>query len=241
MRLRFFQKIRVPKAADCAIALALTSSAVLVHANPITPELIRAQADRVEQIFPPGSVTSFERADAAVAQAQSASLRIEWMGYDLEVACYQRFFTQSCLNEVKASVRDSLHKLRSLEIEAEQFKRFERDRQNEQERQRKINQAEREAAALSQEYEQRQREFVQRQEQAQRELAEQDARAIERAAAAEKERARRSARSSELEARQRAEALAEVERQQNVRAFEQKQKEALERQKKMQDKKKSKP
>lgn len=212
-----------------------------MHANPITPELIRAQADRVEQIFPLGSVTSFERADAALGQAQSASLRIEWMGYDLEVACYQRFFTQSCLNEVKASVRDSLHKLRSLEIEAEQFKRFERDRQNEQERQRKINQAEREAAALSQEYEQRQREFVQRQEQAQRELAEQDARAIERAAAAEKERARRSARSSELEARQRAEALAEVERQQNVRAFEQKQKEALERQKKMQDKKKSKP
>ena len=227
------------KAADCAIALALTGLAALVQANPVTTAQIRAQADSVQQVFPAGSIHSFERAEAVLRQVQSSSVRIEWMGYDLEVACYRRFFTQSCLNEVKASVRESLHKLRSLEIEAEQFKRFERDRQNELERQRKINEAEREAATLSQEHEQRQREFVQRQEQAQRELAEQEARAIERAAAAEKERARRTSRSSELEAKQRAEAERVQQRQDNVKAFEQKQKEAVERQNKVQEKKKS--
>jgi hypothetical protein len=210
-----------------------------VHANPVTTENIRAQAESVRSAFPPGSVTSYESAEAVLGLVQNATLRIQWMGYDLGLACYERFFTQACLNAVQSSVRDSLHQLHSLEIEAEQFKRYERDRQNELERQRKINEAEREGLTLSQEHERRQREFTERQEQAQREMALQQAGAVERAVAAEKERARRASRVSEIEARQRAEADAELQRQESVKAFEQKQKQALERQKQMQQKKRS--
>jgi colicin import membrane protein len=237
MRLRLLEKIKVPKVADCAIACALTVISGGGRANSASTEQIRTLADAVQQVFPLGSVTTLELAEAASRAVQSANLRIEWMGYDLELACYQRFFTQACLNEVKASVRDSLHQLRRLDIEAEQFKRYERDRENELERQRKISEAEREALALSQAHEQRQREFAERQAQALREQAEHEARAAERAAAAEQERARRSARAGELEAKRRAEADAAPQRQENVKAFEQKQKEALERQKKMQEKK----
>jgi colicin import membrane protein len=239
MRLLWLQKLKLAMAADCAIACALTGAAGLVLANSVTTEQIRAQADSVQQAFPAGSIQSVERAEAAVRQAQSASLRVEWLGYDLEVACYQRFFVQACLNEARASVRASLHKLRALEIEAEQFKRYERDQKNELERQRKISEAEREAMALSQEYEQRQREFSERQARVQREQEGQQAREAERAAAAEKERVRRSARASELAAKQRAESESAPQRLENVRAFEQKQKEAVERQKKLLEKKKS--
>lgn len=73
--------------------------------------------------YPSGSIRSAEAADQALAEVDRERARIEAEFSDEERACYPRFFTTSCLNMATEQRRHALVQLRSIEVEANAFKR----------------------------------------------------------------------------------------------------------------------
>lgn len=209
------------KGANCAIALCLLSLA--------NPGLAQREP-----------LTSLDQADALLEQIAQERVRLEWQTYDSEVACQQRFFMNACLNKVRRAARTRTASLDEQQVDAEQFKRRERDRQRELERQKKITEAEQESIDMSEEYERRRLDHAQKQAQSARDQAEFEAQAAERAKTAERENQRRGSKAKAQEDKRQQEAEAAEQRANNVKIFEQKQQDALKRQQEMQQRRQQK-
>jgi hypothetical protein len=95
--------------------------------------------------YPSGSIRSEQIADQALKEVEVERRAIETRFAETERACYDRFFATSCVQKAKDARRDSLAKLRAIEVEAHTFKR--RQRADEHERAAAERTAKREAQA----------------------------------------------------------------------------------------------
>ena len=198
-----------------------------------TPEAVRAPAQSLAAAYPANSIQTEMQAAEALQKATSARREVEWQAYDAQMQCQQAFLVTRCVTQVGRAKRDSLAELQRIEIEAEQLRRQLRGQQQEALRQQKIADAERDAQALSAQYQQQRREFEQKQTATQAQQTELNVQSAERAAKAERENQRRAARAAELKAKQVASEADAAQRAKNVADFEQKQKEARERQERL--------
>lgn len=87
---------------------------------------IFAQDVAVVERYPTGSIRTNESADAALADIAKERSSVETR-YTQEVqSCHSRFFATSCIEDAQERRRQALRPLRSIEVEANEFKRRER-------------------------------------------------------------------------------------------------------------------
>lgn len=89
----------------------------------ISPTAAGQGLGKVTDRFPPGSIRSVAQADTALSEAAAEQVEIEARFATEEQACYPNFFTTSCIQQAKDRRRISLSALRQVEIEANAFKR----------------------------------------------------------------------------------------------------------------------
>lgn len=104
-----------------------------------------AQWMTVMERYPAGSIHSEERADQALKDIELERRAIDARFAKSERACYDKFFATDCLQKAKDLRRDALARMRSIEIEANTFKR--RSRAEEREKAAAERTAKREAQA----------------------------------------------------------------------------------------------
>ena len=80
-------------------------------------------ATAVVEHYPAGAIKSVEMADQALTEMSSAKNYIETQSADQQRLCYEKFFTNACLDAIKNKRRLSLKKIRPVEVEANAFKR----------------------------------------------------------------------------------------------------------------------
>ena len=83
-------------------------------------------AESISSRYPAGSIDTVAMADRALAEVRTERPTIRQQLEADEIACYERFFTNLCLNRVEERERSALEQLREVEIEANAFKRRER-------------------------------------------------------------------------------------------------------------------
>lgn len=83
------------------------------------PSAAFAVADR----YPSGSIRSVDEADAALAAAARERAEVKTRYQSEERACHPKFFATDCIEQAKERRRRALSALRSVEIEANTFKR----------------------------------------------------------------------------------------------------------------------
>lgn len=76
--------------------------------------------------FPPRSIDSVERAQAALALVPAARAEIERRTAYQRAQCYENFFTAACLNDLRDSERRAARAVRRVEVEANALLRRER-------------------------------------------------------------------------------------------------------------------
>ena len=91
---------------------------------------VAVYAQDVEQAladaFPPQSITTVERANAALSQVPVARTEIGERSLREKADCYQRFLTTSCLNNVAERERKAKKIVRRVEVEANALLRKEK-------------------------------------------------------------------------------------------------------------------
>lgn len=119
-----------------ACALMLSISACAQEAAFVSGR--QNAADAVAQRYPAGSIANVETADKALADADRERKLVDARYMQEQADCYPKFFTTACLDEAKERHRAALAQLRSVEVEANAFKRkakvIERDRSLEERR-----------------------------------------------------------------------------------------------------------
>lgn len=73
--------------------------------------------------YPAGSIQSIETAERALKDVEQTRLAIEAARQAEEQLCYPKFFTTSCLEQVRERRRDALEKTRPIEVEAHTWQR----------------------------------------------------------------------------------------------------------------------
>lgn len=199
-----------------------------------TPSAAARSVEDMRTRYPQGSLDSVEAAEQAQVDVDSARANLAAQFAVARNACYDRFFTNACINSAKEEQRAGLTVLRPIELEAGAFLRQarvdKRDKaledlriKSEAEAQERLKlQQENEKAAA--------RKAEQRASREQQRQAEEAARA-----GAVDDRVQRH--EEKLQRLREEDARKEQERARNVAAFEEKQKEAAERQKKVAEKK----
>jgi colicin import membrane protein len=143
-------------AAVLAVSFASPSSAqdaaARAQAAPANPSA------GLPQRYPARSIQSVEVADQALADVAKERSRIETQFANDQRACHAKFFMTSCLDTVKEQRRQALAQIRSIEIEANAFKR--QARAAEHDRILTDKRAEQEAAALKRKNDQKDKEGV---------------------------------------------------------------------------------
>ncbi|HEU4620978.1 MAG TPA: hypothetical protein VFS42_02035 [Burkholderiaceae bacterium] len=176
------------------------------------------------------TIATQAQAAAALDDVKRARARIEWLRYDREVECQQRFFASSCASQALAKQREALKQVRVVELEAEQRIRLLRDEAREQKRDEAKRRAEADAAALEATREQRQNDAQRRVDDRERRQTNFDRQAIERARNAEQERTRRQTREAEKARLERDAAQRAARVNENLDVYARKQREAKARQ-----------
>ncbi len=201
-----------------AVACLLVVSSAVAGAAPPDPAAIDALHDR----FAAGSIDSVDRADAAVAATAGAKTTVEKDYKDTARGCLKTVLVNQCIDRARDVRRRRLADIAAVELEADRFKR--RDRSDRLESDRKQRDAERSAKApIDDAQRARSREaYDKRQTQAAHDAVDRDAAAARRSAAGPR---KPPARKKPTEA----EASADV-REKNARAYEAKQREAVEHQ-----------
>jgi colicin import membrane protein len=111
----------------CSFALLMSFMlASLAWAQDAAPGAQAATPSSLAQRYPAGAFQSVEAADHALEETKRERTRIEAQFAQEERACYPKFFTASCLQEAKERRRRALAQLRSIEIDANGYKRRER-------------------------------------------------------------------------------------------------------------------
>ena len=83
----------------------------------------------ISERYPVSSIRSMPDADAALIEVAKERAEIEARYLADEQACHPKFFATSCIEQAKERRRNSLSKLRPVEIEANAFKRQARVRE----------------------------------------------------------------------------------------------------------------
>ena len=102
----------------------LLLSCFVSHAQSITQPGAAEQALATQ--FPPKSIDSVERANAALALVPVARNEIARRVAYLRAKCYEDFFTSSCLNDLRDTERVATKAVRRVEVEANALLRRER-------------------------------------------------------------------------------------------------------------------
>jgi colicin import membrane protein len=110
----------------CRLALAGMLSVMVGCAQTGTPYSTPDSGTAAESIaarYHEGSIRSVEAADQALAEVRAAREKLAPQFAAEERACYERFFTNLCLNDVEERERSAMQQLRRVEVEANAFKR----------------------------------------------------------------------------------------------------------------------
>ena len=100
------------------LVLLLTLSLARVHAQDVSHSLAERYAS--------GSIDTSDIAKAALDDVIDARVEIDRMYSAQRIACYDRFFASSCMNDVREKQRAALSKIRKIEVEANAFLRKEK-------------------------------------------------------------------------------------------------------------------
>lgn len=98
--------------------LALSAALALVALPAVA-----SGTDEVVARYPKGSIDSVRSADAALADVKREREEVEAHAAEAEYACYSKFFSSPCVNKVKEERRADLERLKPIEVEANAFKR----------------------------------------------------------------------------------------------------------------------
>ena len=82
-----------------------------------------ASPEELAQKYPPGSISSVEQADQAIAEVQAERREVEAHHADAQYACYSKFFSSPCVDKAKEARRLALNLIGPIEVEAKAFKR----------------------------------------------------------------------------------------------------------------------
>jgi colicin import membrane protein len=82
-----------------------------------------ASPEELSQKYPSGSIASVEQADRAVAEVQAERKEVEARYADAQYACYSKFFSSPCVDKAKEARRLALNRIGPIEVEAKAFKR----------------------------------------------------------------------------------------------------------------------
>jgi colicin import membrane protein len=80
-------------------------------------------AESIAARYHEGSIQSVETADQALAEVSAERKKITQQFTAAEQSCYDRFFTNLCLDDVEERERSAMQQLRRVEVEANAFKR----------------------------------------------------------------------------------------------------------------------
>jgi hypothetical protein len=100
------------------LVLLLTLLLARVHAQDVSHSLAERYAS--------GSIDTSDIAKAALDDVIDARVEIDRMYSAQRIACYDRFFASSCMNDVREKQRAALSKIRKIEVEANAFLRKEK-------------------------------------------------------------------------------------------------------------------
>ena len=112
------------KFAVLIVAASLSLSYSIVGAQSIAATGAAEQALATQ--FPPQSIETIARANAALALVPDARAEIERRVAYQRAQCYEDFFTSSCLNDLRDSERRANKAVRRVEVEANALLRRER-------------------------------------------------------------------------------------------------------------------
>ncbi len=188
--------------------------------------------------YPANRIDSVVMADRALAEAADARAVLAAKYAAEEGACYSKFFTNACIDSAKERQRLGLAAIRPIELEASAFKRKARVQERDQELAEKQNKAQAKEQAeaperlrLQQENQQR---LTQRADQAARETAQQQAKQASHDGRGPDPRVQQHA--EKLRRQQAEDAASQPEREKNIAAYQEKVRQAGERQKKLAEK-----
>ena len=100
------------------LAFLLSVSLSLAHAQDASQLL----AER----YPPGSITTAARAQLALDDIAGIRADVDRLYSNERLACFDRFFATSCVNDVREKKRAALTKIRTIEFEANALLRKEK-------------------------------------------------------------------------------------------------------------------
>jgi colicin import membrane protein len=100
------------------LVLLMTLSLARAHAQDASQSLAERYAS--------GSIDTSDIAKAALDDVIDARVEIDRMYSSQRIACYDRFFASSCMNDVREKQRAALSKIRKIEVEANAFLRKEK-------------------------------------------------------------------------------------------------------------------
>ena len=110
------------------VAATLLTGCAIVGAQPVaaTGAVTSAAEQALATQFPPKSIDTIERANAALALVPVARAEIERRIASQRFQCYEDFFTSSCLNDRRDIERRANKAVRRVEVEANALLRRER-------------------------------------------------------------------------------------------------------------------
>lgn len=103
----------------CLLAMLLACSAQAVLAEEVYADV----ESGLLSVHPAGSITSVDKADAALAAVDQFAASTEARFIDAQRVCYGKFFVQHCLDKAKDDHRVTVKAINQVEIEANRFKR----------------------------------------------------------------------------------------------------------------------
>lgn len=103
----------------CLLSMLLACSAQVVLAEEVYADV----ESGLLSVHPAGSVTTVDKADAALAAVDQFTVSTEAHYIDVQRVCYEKFFVQHCLDKAKDDHRVTVKAINQVEIEANRFKR----------------------------------------------------------------------------------------------------------------------
>jgi DNA repair exonuclease SbcCD ATPase subunit len=85
-----------------------------------------ATPEELKQHYPKNEFSSVDQADQALQEVQRERAAVEAEFADARYACYSKFFSTPCVDHAKERRREALKTIRSVEVEAEAYKRREK-------------------------------------------------------------------------------------------------------------------
>lgn len=123
--------------------LMLAVLAACAQQGALTDVASGTAAEGITARYPEDGFQSVESADRALAEVRTERERIRQQFAQEEQSCYERFFTNRCLDDLKERERSALEQLRRVEVNANAYKRREkverRDERSQQRENRRLN------------------------------------------------------------------------------------------------------